>query len=90
MPTLKLPQPFHSYTSGQSLLLLDGSTVGELMSNLSIRYPELWHHLVNRKGELHFFVHLFLNGEEIPRDSAIQTRLNAEDVVILVPGIAGG
>ena len=90
MPTLKIPQAFQYYTSGQSLLLLDGSTVGELLTNLAKQYPELWQHLANRKGKLHFFVHLFLCGEEIPRDSIMQTKLNAEDVVILVPGIAGG
>ncbi len=90
MPTLKIPQPLQSYTAGESLLKLSGVTVREMIDDLALQYPSLKPHLINKKGNLNVFVHLFLHGEEIPQNGVLDTKLTPEDVVTLVPSIAGG
>jgi molybdopterin converting factor small subunit len=90
MPILKIPQPLQSYTAGESYLKLSGETVREMIDDLTLQYPTLKPHLINKKGNLNVFVHLFLHGEEIPQNEALETTLNPEDVVTLVPSIAGG
>jgi molybdopterin converting factor small subunit len=90
MPTLKIPQPLQSYTAGESHLKLAGETVREMIDDLTLQYPSLKPHLINKKGNLNVFVHLFLHGEEIPQNGALETKLTPEDVVTLVPSIAGG
>jgi molybdopterin converting factor small subunit len=90
MPTLKIPQPLQSYTAGESHLKLSGGTVREMIDDLTLQYPSLKPHLINKKGNLNVFVHLFLHGEEIPQNGALETILAPEDVVTLVPSIAGG
>jgi|WetSurMetagenome_2_1015567.scaffolds.fasta_scaffold95830_2 sulfur-carrier protein len=90
MPILKIPQPLQSYTGGESQLKLSGGTVREMIDDLTLKYPTLKPHLINKKGNLNVFVHLFLHGEEIPQNGALDMKLKTEDVVTLVPSIAGG
>jgi molybdopterin synthase sulfur carrier subunit len=90
MPILKIPQPLQSYTAGESHLKLSGGTVREMIDDLTLQYPSLKPHLINKKGNLNVFVHLFLHGEEIPQNGIFETKLTPEDVVTLVPSIAGG
>jgi molybdopterin converting factor small subunit len=90
MPTLKIPQPLQSYTAGEPLLQLSGSTIREMLADLGAQYPGLKPHLVNKKGNLNVFVHLFLHGEEIPQITGLDTEIAPDDVVTLVPSIAGG
>lgn len=90
MPILKIPQPLQSYTSGESLLQLSGGSIREILDDLAVKYPALKPHLINKKGNLNVFVHLFLHGEELPHGAALDKELLANDVVTLVPSIAGG
>ena len=90
MPILKIPQPLQSYTSGESLLKLSGGTVREMLEDLAVHFPALKPHLINKKGNINVFVHLFLHGEEIPQNGVFDTELTPDDVVTLVPSIAGG
>jgi molybdopterin converting factor small subunit len=90
MPTLKIPQPLQSYTAGESHLKLSGGTVREMIDDLTLQYPSLKPHLINKKGNLNVFVHLFLHGEEISQNEGLDTKLAMDDVVTLVPSIAGG
>lgn len=90
MPYLKIPQPLRSYTSGEALLNLSGESVREMLDDLTVHYPALKPHLINKKGNLNVFVHLFLHEEEIPQKDGLDTLLDADDVVTLVPSIAGG
>ena len=61
-----------------------------MIDDLALQYPSLKPHLINKKGNLNVFVHLFLHGEEIPQNGVLDTKLTPEDVVTLVPSIAGG
>ncbi len=90
MPTLKLPQPLRSYTQGESLLHLGGGTVRELLDDLTNRYPDLKPHLYTKKGELAAFVHLFLHEEDIRTREGLNTPLEEDDQLVLVPSISGG
>jgi molybdopterin converting factor small subunit len=90
MPILKIPQPLQTYTSGEALLNLSGGNIREMLNDLALRYPAIKPHLINKKGNLNVFVHLFLHGEEISQSEGLDTKLAMDDVVTLVPSIAGG
>ena len=72
------------------MLQLSGGSIRDILDDLAIKYPALKPHLVNKKGNLNVFVHLFLHGEELPQVDALDTELAADDIVTLVPSIAGG
>ena len=90
MPVLKIPTPWRSYTGGLSEVMVSGATAGEAMASLVQSYPALCQHLYNARGELRPFVNLFLNDENIKALQGLETPLDPQDRLILVPAVAGG
>lgn len=90
MATIRIPTPLRIYTEGKSEVLVQGSTVGEAMDVLTIRYPSLRTHLFAENGELRPFVNLYLNEEDIRQLQGAKTPLKDEDRLMLIPSIAGG
>lgn len=90
MPTIRVPTPLRTYTQGEKEIRVQGRTVGELMNNFTERYPELRPHLFNGDGELRAFVNLFLNEENVRDLQGVDTPLQEDDRLMLVPSVAGG
>lgn len=90
MPMIRIPAPLRTYTNGDKEVQVPGDTVGEALENFTDRYPELRPHLFNGHGELRAFVNLFLNEDNIRDLQGVQTSLQADDRLMLVPSVAGG
>lgn len=90
MPTLKIPTPLRPYTNGQAEVRIHGATVGDAMSNLLEQYPPLKPHLFNDDAELRAFVNLFVGENNIKDLQGLNTPLDENARVILIPSIAGG
>ena len=90
MTTLRIPTPLRSYTSGLSEVGVHGMTVAEAMEDLILQFPSLKPHLFNSEGRLRPFVNLFVNNQNIRDLQGIDTQLNENDRLLLIPSIAGG
>ena len=90
MPVLKIPTPLRSYTNGQVEVTLSGSNVSEVMGQLVEKYPTLKPHLYNGDGQLRPFVNLFVGENNISDLQGLDTPLENNTRVILIPSIAGG
>jgi adenylyltransferase/sulfurtransferase len=90
MPTLRIPTPLRSYTGGLNQIAVQGGTVSEAMQDLVAQYPALKQHLYNGSGELRPFVNLFIGEENVKDLQGLQTPLDEEDRLLLIPSIAGG
>jgi molybdopterin converting factor small subunit len=90
MPMIKIPTPLRTYTNGDKEARVPGRTVGEVLDNFTAEYPELRPHLFNGHGELRAFVNLFLNEENIRDLQGIETALQEDDRLMLIPSVAGG
>lgn len=90
MPVLRIPTPWRVYTGGQAEVRLEGDTAGAMMAGLVQTYPVLRPHLFNSQGELRPYVNLFLNGENLKSRQGLETPLEADDQLMLVPAVAGG
>ncbi len=90
MAILKIPTPLRSYTNGLAEIPVTGKNVAEAMQSLVEQYPTLRPHLYTTEGQLRPFVNLFL-GENNVRDlQGLQTPLDENARVLLIPSIAGG
>ncbi len=90
MAVLKIPTPLRSDTNGQAEINVTGGNVAEAMQSLIEQYPSLKPHLFNGDGRLRPFVNLFL-GENNVRDlQGLETPLDEDARVLLIPSIAGG
>lgn len=90
MPTVKFPAMMKYYVENQSEFEVRGSTVGELLANILERYPALKPHLFDSKGSLHRHFNIFVNGVHVRELDGMETRLRADDRVILMASAAGG
>lgn len=89
MPSIKIPTPLRAYTDGQSQLTIDGATVGDVLQNLVAQFPDLEQHLFN-DGELRNFVNIFLGEDDVRFLDGLDTPLDADDNLRIIPSIAGG
>lgn len=90
MSILKIPTPLRSYTNGRAEVTVNGGTVASALSSLIEQYPALKPHLFNEQGELRPFVNLFLGEHNVKDLQGLDTPLNEDDRLILIPSIAGG
>lgn len=66
-----------------------GSTVRELLDDLEGRYPGFKGQLVT-DGEIHRFVNIYLNDEDIRFLKKLDTPINDGDTLSILPALAGG
>ncbi len=90
MAVLKVPTPLRSYTNGQAEVNVAGSNVAEAMEHLVQQYPTLRPHLYNGDGQLRPFVNLFLGENNVKDLQGLQTPLEPNARLVLIPSIAGG
>lgn len=90
MPTLRIPAPLRTYANGQREVAVHGTTVAEVMNDLITQYPALRPHLLNGENELRPFVNFFANEENIRDLNGMETTIQENDQLLLIPSIAGG
>ncbi|MGB7341317.1 MAG: ubiquitin-like small modifier protein 1 [Phototrophicaceae bacterium] len=89
MPQIKIPTPLRAYTNNEAKVDATGATVAEALSSLVAQYPELEQHLFS-EGKLRNFVNVFLDDEDIRFLDGVDTELEADDNLRIIPSIAGG
>ena len=91
MPTkILIPTPLRPYTDKKDAVEADGTTIGELLADLTRRHSGLKAHLYNDQGKLRSFVNVYLNDEDIRYLDKEATAVKDTDTISIVPSIAGG
>jgi molybdopterin converting factor small subunit len=89
MASIRIPTPLRAYTDGESKISVNGATVGEALNTLVTQYPDLQTHLFNGE-ELRSFVNIFIDDEDIRFMQGLETEIEADDSLRIIPSIAGG
>src|SRR5450755_1495008 len=90
MAKVLIPTPLRQYAGKQDSVELPGSTVGEVLSALTVQHPDLRRQLYNDEGKMRSFVNVYLNDEDIRYLDKDATPVKDGDTVSIVPSIAGG
>jgi molybdopterin converting factor small subunit len=85
-----IPTPLRTYTSKQEVVEAEGSTVGELLANMTAEYTDLRNHLYSEDGKLRSFVNIYVNDDDIRYLEKELTPVTADDTVSIIPSVAGG
>jgi sulfur-carrier protein len=85
-----IPTPLRQYAGKKDAVEIQANTIAEALSGLTTRYGDLRKHLYNDEGKLRNFVNIYLNDEDIRYLQNGQTPLHDNDVISIVPSIAGG
>lgn len=88
--TLKIPTPLRKMTNGVSAVQVAGANLVECIGDLEGQFPGIKERLINDEGELHRFVNIYVNGEDIRFLEGLKTSIKENDEVSIVPAVAGG
>ena len=86
---VRLTANLQKFVGGQRSVQAQGTTVRQLLDDLNRRYPGLKGQLVT-DGQLHRFVNIYLNDEDIRFLAQLDTPLKEGDVLSILPALAGG
>lgn len=86
---IHLPTVLRQYSAGSAVVEADGETLRELIADLDRKFPGLGDQLV-MDGDLHRFVNVYLNDEDVRYLGKLDTRVTDDDVISILPAVAGG
>jgi sulfur-carrier protein len=87
---VRLPTLLRPHADGAATLTAEGSTVGEVFRALIDKYPGLAENLVDGDGNLHRFVNVYRNDDDIRYLEQLDTAVGDGDVISILPAVAGG
>ena len=87
---VKLPTVLRTHTDGHAAVSSEGATVGEVFADLVSRYPSIRGNLLDESGGLHKFVNVYKNDDDIRYLDQLDTKVEAGDVLSIIPAVAGG
>ena len=87
---VRLPTMLRPHTGGSASVFVDGETVRQVFDDLVARYPGLAGQVVTPEGELHKFVNVYVNDDDVRYLDRLDTKVGDTDVVSILPAVAGG
>lgn len=87
---VRIPTILRKHTGGAKAVHGAGSTVGEVIEALDATHPGLRGAIVSEGGDIHRFINIYLNDEDIRFTGALATPVSEGDVVSILPAVAGG
>ncbi|MEN3341643.1 MAG: sulfur-carrier protein [Actinomycetota bacterium] len=89
MKTVRIPPTLRAETNGARQVNAAGGTVRELLDDLMDQFPALRTQLVEDDG-IAPFVNVYVEGEDVRTLDGLDTPLEDDATVILLPAMAGG
>lgn len=90
MPEVRIPTPLRKLTGDQEVVTAEGSTIGDILTNLDQKFPGFGERLCDEDGNVRRFVNIFINDEDIRFLEEKSTPVKESDEISIVPAIAGG
>ncbi len=87
---VRIPTVFRRYTDGEAVIELEPGSIGDLIEQLDQRHTGLKGQLLGEQGDLHRFVNVYLNDEDVRYLNGLDTKASEGDTVSLLPSVAGG
>ncbi|HLI00148.1 MAG TPA: MoaD/ThiS family protein [Acidimicrobiales bacterium] len=90
MATVRIPTQLRTLTGGASQVIVEGSTVGEVLKGLDAAHPGFGDRIFDDGGKLRRFVNVFVAEEDIRFHQGVDTPVTDTSTVSIVPAVAGG
>lgn len=90
MPSVRIPTPLRRLTQEKDEVKIQAPNVGVLIDEMENQFPGIKDRLCDEKGEVRRFINLYVNNEDIRFLDGTNTELKENDIVSIIPAIAGG
>jgi hypothetical protein len=75
---------------GETALDVEAKTVGEALDAVFARHPSLRGYVTDELGDLRHHIAIFLDGDTLPRRTALQASLGAQSEIHVMQALSGG
>lgn len=89
MPTVIVPEAYRGPTRGLGEIAVDVGSVRECIAAVEAQHPGFADLCLDAEGEVHRFVKLFINEEQLT-GNVLDQKLEADDRLEVLAAIAGG
>ena len=89
MASIKIPPSLRPFAKDKAQIIVSGATVGEAINDLLTQCPDLRTYLI-KDGQLRKFVNIFLDEENVQFLDGLETPIEADTNLRIIPSIAGG
>ena len=90
MSKVRIPAQLRTLTGGAGELVIDGTTVGEVLKGLDAAHAGFAERIFDDEGGLRRFVHVFLDEEDVRFLDGLATPVTDGQTISIVPAVAGG
>ena len=87
---VRLPTVLRQHAGGQASVKANGETLGEAVEDLVRQFPGLAGQVVTEEGDLHRFVNVYVNDDDVRYLDKLDTKVSDDDVISILPAVAGG
>ncbi|WP_280236065.1 MoaD/ThiS family protein [Nocardia cyriacigeorgica] len=87
---MRLPSMLRPYVGGAKELDVDGATLRQVLDALRERSPALERRLRDESGRLRRYVNFYVGDEECRTLDGLDTPVDADTEVMIIPSVAGG
>lgn len=87
---VRVPPLVQKVTGGVRTLNASGATVSDLLADLDRQYPGFSNEIRDANGQVHRFVNIYVNDEDVRFLDKLDTPVKDGDVVSILPAMAGG
>lgn len=90
MPTVRIPTPLRGLTDGRGEVAVEAGDLRAVIATLQAAHPGIGDRLIGSDGDLRRFVNLFVGDKDVRFLQGLDTAVGPDDVVSIVPAVAGG
>jgi sulfur-carrier protein len=87
---VRIPTIMRPHTGGEAKVQLSGETVGDIISQLAVKFPGIAGQIVTDDGQLHRFVNVYVNDDDVRYIGKLDAPVNEGDEISILPAVAGG
>jgi sulfur-carrier protein len=87
---VKIPTVLRKHTNNEGVLQASGGTIRELIEDIAGTFPDFKDKVLAEGGELHRFINVYANDEDVRYLEGLDTKVQDGDSVAILPAVAGG
>ncbi|MDY6774615.1 MAG: ubiquitin-like small modifier protein 1 [Halobacteria archaeon] len=76
--------------TGETTTQVEAETVEEAIDRLTERYGDDFEERLMEDGEIQRFVNLYVNGEDVRHGEGLETSIEDDDEISILPAVSGG
>ena len=90
MALVRIPTPLRRLTNEKDEVSISSESVAQMIIDLETEFPGIKDRLCDDQGEIRKFINIYVNEEDIRFLKGPETVISENDIVSIIPAIAGG